>query len=51
MNLLLDELNEVSSRCLTLIEVYMRECKANDVPVYLDYFRVHKELYKAKKVL
>lgn len=48
---LIEELNTVSERCLHLIELYIRECDEQNVPVYLDYVRVYKELQKAKRVI
>lgn len=46
-NELIEELDMVGMKCITLIEAYMQDCKDNDYPVYLDYFRVLKELKKA----
>lgn len=44
---LISELNEVSSRCIILLGAYLDECKENNYPVSLDYYRVYKELSKA----
>ena len=44
-----DELNEVGLRVIHLIEVYIEECKEQDVPVLLDYVRVLKELKKSMR--
>lgn len=44
-----DELNEVGLRVIQLIEVYVEECKEQDVPVLLDYVRVLKELKKSMR--
>lgn len=49
-NELIIELDSVGANCVTLIEAYMQDCKINDLPVYLDYFRVLKELKKAELV-
>lgn len=49
-NELMVELDMVGMKCVTLIEAYMEDCKANDLPIFLDYFRVLKELRKAELV-
>lgn len=43
-NELMVELDMVGINCITIIEAYMEDCKINDLPVYLDYFRVLKQL-------
>lgn len=47
-NELIEELDMVGMRCIVLIEAYVQDCKDNDYPVYLDYYRVLKELKKAE---
>lgn len=47
MRELVTELNEVSSRCIVLLQEYLEECKKNDEPIMLDFYRVYKELSKA----
>jgi hypothetical protein len=49
MRALVDELNEVSQRCLQLIDIYVEECKEKNIPMLLDYLRVRNELKKAVK--
>jgi len=44
---LICELDEIGNRCIVLLEAYVQDCKDNDIPVYLDYFRVLTELKKA----
>lgn len=44
---LIEELDMVGMRCITLIEAYMMDCKESSIPIYLDYYRVLKELKKA----
>jgi hypothetical protein len=46
---LIEELNEVAERCIYIIGVYVEACKENNEPVYLDYYRVYKELKKAQE--
>ncbi len=46
---LITELNEVSARCIVLLSAYLEECKENNYPVSLDYYRVYKELSKASQ--
>lgn len=48
MRELIAELNEVSSRCIALIEIYLQECKETNEPVCLDFYRVYRELNKAR---
>lgn len=45
---LIEELNSTSQRCIELLEVYIEECKELNSPVLLDYYRVLKELKKAR---
>jgi len=47
MTVLIEELSEVSLRILSMIEEYMEECKKNDEPIMLDFYRVYKQLSKA----
>ena len=47
-NELIQELDAVGMKCITLIEAYMQDCKDNDYPIYLDYWRILKELKKAE---
>jgi len=51
LEVLIEELNEVGERVIYLIGIYIEECKETGAPVYLDYYRVYKELNKAKEVL
>jgi len=44
---LVQELNEVSSRCIVLLEAYMEDCKSQQIPPYLNYFRVLRELRRS----
>lgn len=46
---LVEELNVVSVRCIELLEVYLKDCREQDEPISLDYYRIYKELSKAKK--
>jgi hypothetical protein len=43
-NALADELDYVARNCTKVLEAYMEDCKINNIPVYLDYQRVLKEL-------
>lgn len=47
---LIKELNEVSFRVIDLLDMYLANCKKTGEPVSLDYFRVWKELTKAKNL-
>jgi len=47
---LIKELNEVSFRVIDLLDMYLANCKETGEPVSLDYFRVWKELTKAKNL-
>lgn len=47
-NELIMELDMIGVKCITLIEAYMEDCKDNDYPIFLDYYRVLKELKKAE---
>lgn len=49
MKELITELNEVSTRCIVLLEEYLDDCKKTNEPVCLDFYRVFKELSKARK--
>jgi hypothetical protein len=44
---LIQELNEVSERCVVLIEAYMQDCKEQNIPPYLNYYRVLRELRRS----
>lgn len=48
MRELITELNEVSTRCIILLEAYLEGCKETNEPVCLDFYRVYRELSKAK---
>lgn len=47
-NDLIEELNSVSDRCLVIIEAYMEDCKDQQIPIFLDYYRVYRELKRAQ---
>lgn len=49
MKSLVEELNSVTGRVLTLLEVYLNGCKETNEPINLDYYRVYKELSRAVK--
>lgn len=44
MKELIIELNEVSTRCVSLLRDYIEECKKTNEPICLDFYRVFKEL-------
>ena len=47
---LIKELNEVSFRVIDLLDEYLANCKETGEPISLDYYRVWKELTKAKNL-
>lgn len=44
---LLKELDDVGEDCIIILEAYVEDCKEQNIPYYLDYVRVLKELRKA----
>ena len=44
---LIQELNEVSSRCIVLLEAYFDDCKSQQIPPYINYYRVLRELRRS----
>jgi hypothetical protein len=47
---LITELNEVSFRVIDLLDEYLADCREKGSPISLDYYRVWKELSKAKNL-
>ena len=45
---LMEELEVVGTKCMTVIEAYIQDCKDNDFPVCLDYYRVLRELRNSR---
>lgn len=37
---LIVELDEVGQNCIKVLEAYMEDCKRENIPVYIDYWRV-----------
>ena len=46
---LIKELIEVSNRCIILLEAYMQDCKEQNLPPYINYFRILRELRRSIK--
>lgn len=44
---LVDELDEAGADCLILLESYFEDCKEEDIPVYIDYYRVYRALLES----
>lgn len=44
------ELNEVSFRVIDLLDEYLANCKETGEPISLDYYRVWRELSKARNI-
>lgn len=44
---LVDELDEAGGECLILLESYFQDCEDENIPVYLDYYRVYRALVES----
>lgn len=49
-NQLAEELDMVGRNCISVLEAYMEDCKENDIPVFLDYWRVLSALRNAEVI-
>jgi hypothetical protein len=49
-NQLAEELDMVGRNCISVLEAYMEDCKDNDIPVFLDYWRVLVALRNAEVI-
>jgi hypothetical protein len=38
------EMVDAGQHCITLLEAYLDDCKTENIPVFLDYWRVYKAL-------
>lgn len=47
---LAEELDMVGRNCITVLEAYMEDCKREDIPIFLDYYRVLTALRNAEVV-
>lgn len=49
-NQLAEELDMVGRNCITVLEAYVEDCKENDIPIFLDYWRVLVALRNAEVI-
>jgi hypothetical protein len=47
---LAEELDLAGRNCIKILEAYMQDCKAEGIPVFLDYFRVLTALRNAEVI-
>ena len=47
---LADELDMVGRNCIKVLEAYIEDCKEQNVPIFLDYWRVYKALLNAEVI-
>lgn len=49
-NQLVEELDVVGRNCIKVLEAYMEDCKEQNIPIFLDYYRVYKALLNAEVI-
>ena len=49
-NQLADELDMVGRNCIKVLQAYMEDCKDQNIPVFLDYYRVYRALLNAEVI-
>lgn len=47
---LVDQLDEAGAECILILEAYFQDCEDENIPVYLDYYRVYKALSESLNI-